>query len=142
MSGQVVRLRRLFAASCEEVFDAWLDAEGMSTWMRPGAVSSCTVQLEPHVGGQFLIVMCVADGEIVNRGEFRILERPAKLQFTWISSRWENQQTLITLEFRPHGEHCELLLTHERFPYGHSTDQLAGGWNQMLDKLVKHMTRS
>ena len=33
MSGQTVIIRRVLPASCEEVFDAWLDAVGMREWM-------------------------------------------------------------------------------------------------------------
>jgi uncharacterized protein YndB with AHSA1/START domain len=135
MNGQTVTVRKILPASCEEVFDAWLDAEGMREWMRPGAVTSCAVTLEPRVGGHFRIVMTSPDVEIVNRGEFLILERPSKLQLTWISSRWNNQETLLTVELQAAGAHCELVLTHERLPLEHSSSQLIGGWNQILEKL-------
>lgn len=135
MNAQSLTLRKTLAASCEEVFDAWLDADGMSEWMRPGPVTSCDVTLDPRVGGSFHIVMHGRGAEIVNHGEFLVLDRPAKLQFTWVSSRWANQETLITLELHPLGAQCELVLTHERFPLGHSAEQLAAGWNQILEKL-------
>ena len=57
MKGQSVTIRKVLSASCEEVFDAWLDAEGMTQWMRPGSVANCRVMLEPCIGGQFQIVM-------------------------------------------------------------------------------------
>lgn len=36
MNGQSITVRKIFAASPEEVFDAWLDPEGMREWMCPG----------------------------------------------------------------------------------------------------------
>jgi len=33
MSGQTVVVRKRLPATCEEVFEAWLDAEGMRRWM-------------------------------------------------------------------------------------------------------------
>jgi uncharacterized protein YndB with AHSA1/START domain len=125
-------------ASPEQVFDAWLDAEGMREWMRPGPVLGCEVSLEPQVGGRFRIVMTTPDGQIVNTGEFRVLQRPAKLQFTWVSSRWGYEETLVTVELYPREANCELVLTHERFPLEHSAEQLVTGWTQILDKLNTH----
>jgi uncharacterized protein YndB with AHSA1/START domain len=135
MSGQTVTLRRTLDASCEEVFDAWLDAEGMRQWMTPGPVTHCHVALDPRVNGRFQITMHGPGLEVVNTGVFRVLDRPAKLEFTWISSRWDNQETLVTLELHPLGSRCELVLTHQRFPAGHSTEQLLSGWAQILEKL-------
>ena len=108
----------------------------MREWMSPGPVTSCEVTLEPRVGGHFRIVMTAPDAVVVNTGEFRALDRPAKLQFTWISSRWANEETLITVELHPREAHCELVLTHERFPLEHSAGQLVQGWNQILEKLA------
>lgn len=142
MNRQTVTVRKLIPASCEEVFDAWLDADGMREWMRPGPVTDCIVALEPRVGGKFSIVMMLPEGEVVNRGEILTLERPSKLQFTWISSRWGNQETLVTVELQAAEAQCELLLTHERFPAEHSSDQLTGGWNQILEKLAGVLGRN
>lgn len=135
MSSQTVIVRKLLSASCEEVFEAWLDPDGMREWMKPGPVTDCAVMLEARVGGDFTIIMTSPEGETVNRGSILALERPSKLQFTWISSRWENQETLVTVELRQVGDHCELVLTHERFPVNRSSDQLSGGWNQILERL-------
>ncbi len=138
MNGQTVVIRKVLRASCEEVFDAWLDAAGMREWMRPGPVTGCEVALEPRVGGRFRIVMTAPGAQFTNTGEFRVLDRPAKLQFTWVSSRWGDQETLVTVDLNRRGAHCELVLTHERFPVEHAAGQLVTGWNQMLEKLDGH----
>lgn len=52
-----------------------------------------------------------------------------------MSSRWGEQETLITIELQAREGGCELVLTHERFPAEHSSGQLAGGWGQILEKL-------
>lgn len=135
MKRQSLEVRRMLGARREEVFDAWLSAEAMREWMRPGPVSDCEVAMESRVGGRFRIVMTSPFGEIVNEGEILVLDRPARLQFTWVSSRWEREETLVTVELREAGAGCELVLRHERFPGGHSTEQLAAGWNDMLEKL-------
>jgi uncharacterized protein YndB with AHSA1/START domain len=139
MSGQTVTIRKMLAASPEEVFDAWLDADGMRQWMRPGPVTGCEVALDARVGGHFRIIMTAPEGTIVNTGEFRVLDRPEKLQFTWVSSRWDYEETLITVELHGREAQCELVLTHERFPLQHSARQLVTGWTQILEKLGGHV---
>jgi uncharacterized protein YndB with AHSA1/START domain len=139
MSGQTVTIRKMLEASCEEVFDAWLDADGMRQWMCPGPVTSCEVALDPRVGGHFRIIMTAPHATFVNTGEFRVLDRPERLQFTWVSSRWEYEETLITVELYRRESHCELVLTHERFPLQHSAEQLVAGWSQILEKLCGHL---
>jgi uncharacterized protein YndB with AHSA1/START domain len=135
MTHATVTIRKKLPASREEVFDAWLDAEGMRQWMRPGSVADCEAVLDPRVGGRFRIVMKAPGAEYVNHGEFLLLERPSKLVFTWISSRWANQETLVTVELHARGPECELVLTHERFPTEYSVQQLETGWGQILEKL-------
>ncbi len=135
MNGQTVVIRKVLRASCEEVFDAWLDAAGMREWMRPGPVTGCEVALEARVGGRFRIVMTAPGAQFTNTGEFRVLDRPVKLQFTWVSSRWGEQETLVTVELNRRGADCEMVLTHERFPLEHAAGQLVTGWTQILEKL-------
>jgi uncharacterized protein YndB with AHSA1/START domain len=140
MSGQTVTIRKLLPASCEEVFDAWLDAEGMRQWMHPGPVTSCEVTLEPRVGGHFRILMRAPDAEYLSTGELRVLDRPSKLEFTWVSSRWNYEETLVTVDLHRREAHCELVLTHERFPHEHSAPELQEGWAKILEELSKRFT--
>ncbi|MHB1927667.1 MAG: SRPBCC family protein [Leptospirillum sp.] len=140
MTHQTVTVKKILSATCEAVFDAWLDPESVRAWMRPGPVVDCEVSLEPRVGGTFRIVMRGPAGEIVNTGTYRILDRPVKLQFTWVSSRWKNQETLVTVELTQRASDCELVLTHDRFPPDESSEQLTTGWNQILDLLARCIT--
>jgi uncharacterized protein YndB with AHSA1/START domain len=135
MIGQTVVVRKRLPASREAVFDAWLDAAAMSEWMCPGTMTGSEVTLEPRVGGRFRIVMRGPEGQVVNTGEYRVLDRPAKLEFTWVSQRWGSQETLVTVELFQRGAQCELVLTHQRFPMEHSTLQLEKGWGDILEKL-------
>jgi uncharacterized protein YndB with AHSA1/START domain len=97
--------------------------------------------MAPRVGGRFRIVMNAPEATFINTGEFLLLDRPAKLQFTWVSSRWDQQETLVTVEIHGRNAHCELVLTHERFPREHSAEQLVGGWTRILELLDRHVER-
>jgi uncharacterized protein YndB with AHSA1/START domain len=91
------------------------------------------------VGGHFSIVMTTPGAQYINSGEFLVLDRPSKLEFTWISSRWDNQETRVAVELHERASNCELVLTHGRFPDGHSLRQLEGGWGQILERLSKYL---
>lgn len=114
----------------------------MREWMQPGSATDCAVELKPRVGGEFTIITMLPDVEVVNRGEIVTLERPSKLQFTWLSSRWGNQETRVTLGLEPADTQWQLVLTHERFPVEHSSGQLTAGWNQMVEKLAGVLDRN
>jgi uncharacterized protein YndB with AHSA1/START domain len=135
-----VVLRRRIAATPEELFDAWTDADGMRDWMCPGNISSVEVRMEPRVGGSLLVVMHDADKTYEHSGQFTIVERPSKLAFTWIAAATDMQPTLVTVEFLPVGEmESELVLTHERFPRKEPADRYRGGWDQIVTRLDRYL---
>jgi uncharacterized protein YndB with AHSA1/START domain len=82
-----LEVRHTIAASPEEVFDAWTDAEFMMRWMRPGPGMDCRCQLDVRVGGGFEIDMIAPDGTTIpHTGTYRVVDRPRKLVFTWVSA--------------------------------------------------------
>jgi uncharacterized protein YndB with AHSA1/START domain len=136
MSAPIVTIRKSLSASREDVFDAWLDADGMREWMCPGPITHSEVALDPRVGGRFRIVMKAPGVDIVNTGEFRVIDRPTKLQLAWVSTRWGPEETLVTIELHARESGCELVLTHERFPESYSHKELEGGWGQIVTRLA------
>ena len=140
-TNRVVITRRL-RASREELFDAWLGAEGMRDWMCPGNILSVEVRMEPRVGGALLIIMRDAARTYEHRGEFTIIDRPSKLAFTWIAAATDQRPTLVTVEFVAIDENwSELVLTHERFLRKDVSDQYRGGWNAILERLDAYLQR-
>jgi len=133
-------VRRRIAATPEELFDAWTDADGMRDWMCPGNIRSVEVWMEPRVGGPLLVIMRDADKTYEHKGQFTIVERPSKLAFTWIAAATDMQPTLVTVEFLPMGEtESELILTHERFPRKEPADRYRGGWGQIVAGLDRYL---
>lgn len=133
-------IRRRFAATREELFDAWTDADGMRDWMCPGNIRSVEIRMEPRVGGSLLVIMHDADMTYEHKGQFTIVERPSKLAFTWIAASTDMQPTLVTVEFLSIGEtESELILTHVRFPRKEPADQYRGGWSQVVARLNTYL---
>ena len=132
-------IRKIIPVAREKVFAAWLDAEGMKSWMCPGDMSA-EAHLDPRVGGSFRIVMKGKDRNYEHTGEYQVIDPPSKLVFTWISEGTDHQPTLVTVEFFERGEHCELVLTHERFPKPEKVPGHKRGWSEIADRLAAYLT--
>ncbi len=133
-------IHRRIAATREELFDAWTDAQGMREWMCPGNILSVEVRMDLRVGGSLLIVMRDAHKTYEHGGEFTIIERPGKLAFTWIAKATDFQPTLVTVELVAVSEsETDLVLTHERFQRTEVTGQYRGGWGQIVDRLETYL---
>ncbi len=94
-----VVVRRTIAASAEDIFDCWLDPEALAAWMRPGTIRSTVAKVEPRVGGRYEIVMQGEEGAIPHSGEYRVIDRPRRLVFTWHSPYAGPAETLVTVDF-------------------------------------------
>ncbi|MEP6620116.1 MAG: SRPBCC domain-containing protein [bacterium] len=138
------RLSRTIRASREQLFSAWTEPEKVEGWWRmnqPGwAFALANIDL--RVGGRYRLGMTDPDGKLhVAVGEYREIERPARLAFTW---NWENPldsvgDTLVTIEFRDTGENTtELVLTHERFTDPARAASHERGWVQLFT-LLEHL---
>jgi uncharacterized protein YndB with AHSA1/START domain len=127
-----VTVRREIAASAEELFDAWLDPESLAVWMRPGPTTSTTIKLEARVGGAFEIIMHTPDGPVPHTGTYQEISRPRRLVFTWNSPYALNNNSLVTVEFRPMRGATEIVLTHERLPSAEMAAAHQKGWSDIL----------
>jgi uncharacterized protein YndB with AHSA1/START domain len=127
-------VRRMLPVPRERVFAAWLDPVLMARWMCPGDTRSATVELDPRVGGAFHIVMHHGRGDGDHRGEYLIIEPPARLSFTWISAHTEFRPTVVTVELFERGAGTELVLTHRDLPPGQRNAH-QGGWSDIVAKL-------
>jgi uncharacterized protein YndB with AHSA1/START domain len=133
---EAVIIRRRIAASRDEVFDAWTDAEGMRLWMCPGDIVSTVVHLDARVGGALRVVMQGATGTSEHWGEFTTVDRPVKLAFTWCAKATDFVPTLVTVElFEAANGQCDLVLKHEKFLRPDAREQYRGGWGQIVTRL-------
>lgn len=134
-----LEVRHTIAASPERVFDAWTDAERMTRWMRPGPDMRCRCELDVRVGGSFRIDMLAPDGTTLpHTGVYRVVDRPRKLVFTWVSGPTEHRETVVTVEFREVDGGTEVVLVHEGLPLGAAKPHKAG-WGLILDHLSKEL---
>ena len=140
-----VRVSQTMRATPDRLFQAWTDPKELANWWRlegdGWAFAGATLNLT--VGGRYRLAMTSPDGKShVAVGEYRQIDRPRRLVFTW---DWEDVgsrvgETIVTIEFRPAGAgQTEVVLTHERFPNGKAAHGHEWGWTQLL-RLLEQAT--
>jgi uncharacterized protein YndB with AHSA1/START domain len=139
LASAAVVVRRTIAAAAEDLFDAWLDPEAMVQWMRPNRVRRTEARVEPRVGGSYEILMLIDTGNVTHSGVYRVIDRPRRLVFTWISGPTENKETLVTVDFVRKDKHTEVIVTHEMLPES-AMPSHNDGWTAslgLLDELMQ-----
>ena len=132
-----VCITRMFNASAERVFDAWLDTQSLSKWMfGPSARDEEIVRLtnDPRVGGKFSFAVR-RQGQLVDHvGEYLAIDRPHRLAFTWGIAGSDSSRVDIEITRLANG--CELVLTHALHPdWADFAPRTQQGWTHMLEKL-------
>jgi uncharacterized protein YndB with AHSA1/START domain len=132
-----VTVRREIAAPAEELFDAWLDARSLGTWLRPGGIRETRAETDPRVGGAFRIVMVADEAEVVHEGTYREIDRPRRLVFTWSSPATQFRDSLVTVTFQPSSSSTvvdiqQIGLPDEEAQAGHHE-----GWTDALRQLSR-----
>ena len=134
-------VRRKMPAPREVVYDAWTDPEGIREWMCPGDVVSAEAVLDLRVGGSFRITMQGKDRVHVRTGTYQVVERPAKLVFTWSAVENPDEITLVTVAFIARGDESDLVITHERFSKGDVAERYERGWGTIAEKCAGYLSR-
>jgi uncharacterized protein YndB with AHSA1/START domain len=134
----VLRIERTFAATAEEVFDAWTSPEAMRRWFRPApgwSTPEATVDL--RVGGIVRVVMRGPDGRAVEAGgEYTVVDRPRRLAMTWTFDDDPSNEQLIELSFSESGGSTTVLMVNSRISTGERRDGQDRGWRRCLDELA------
>jgi uncharacterized protein YndB with AHSA1/START domain len=127
-----VKVERTIPAPQTEVFDAWLDPKV------PGNPWSMAEKLliTPHVDGFFYWLVQGTS----HYGRFTEVERPARIQHTWMSRNTSGEESTVTVTFQEKGEDTLMTLVHSGLP---DTDGGRGhekGWNFFLDNFLRKAT--
>jgi uncharacterized protein YndB with AHSA1/START domain len=134
-----VVVERILPAPPAEVFAAWTDRETLRAFMCPGNIVTTDVEVDVRVGGRFRIVMRDGDRDVEHRGEYRVVDPPRRLAFTWQSPVTGPGPTLVTIDLAPHEDGTRLVLVHEQLPNEDSATRHRRGWTGIVEKLASHL---
>src|SRR5258708_16144768 len=116
-----IKVERINPAPLNEVFDGWLDPK------IPGTPWNAAEKflLDPKVDRLFFWNLKGTS----HYGRFIQIERPGRIQHTWVSPNTLGQESVVTVTFQKQGEGTLMTLVHSDLP---DTDQARGhekGWN-------------
>jgi uncharacterized protein YndB with AHSA1/START domain len=99
-SDREIRMTRHFPAPPDLVFDAHVDCDHLKRWWGPQRYDLTVCELDLRVGGKWRFVQRGEDGqEFGFRGEFRSIERPKLLAYTFEFEDMPGHICLETLTF-------------------------------------------
>lgn len=118
------KFERTIPALPSEVFDGWLDP---------------TVPGNPWNAAEKFILDAKVDGLFYwmlkgtsHYGRFIGVERPSRIQHTWMSPNTLGQESMVTLTFKEQGEDTLLTLVHSGLPDDEAARGHEKGWNYFL----------
>jgi uncharacterized protein YndB with AHSA1/START domain len=135
--GIVLVVRRTIRASAERLFDAWTRPDQLRVWWGPRPVTCSGAEVDLRVGGRYWIANALPDGStVVIEGEFREIQRPLKLVYTWRMGQTSQESSLVTVRFEPRHEGTDVIVVHENVPTADVRESHEKGWNGCLDGLT------
>jgi len=130
-------------APAERVFEALVDPrQRVEWWTAAGRFQATHMESDLRPGGAWLLSGAGADGsQFTVRGEYRSIERPRLLEFTWLPS-WQEEAalTFVRFELEEKEGFTTVRLTH----YGHTTERSREshrGWPQLLAGLQAYLEK-
>ncbi|MCK9278069.1 MAG: SRPBCC domain-containing protein [Methanoculleus sp.] len=146
-------IQRIFAASRELVWKAWIDPELIAQWWGPRGFTAPVIRVELREGGRYLFNMRSPEGQdFWSTGVYREIVPMERLVFTdsfsdaegnvvpastyGMSGDWP-RELLATVTFEEHGGGTKMTLREAGIPAGETLDMAEAGWNESLDKLAE-----
>ena len=118
------KFERTIPAPPDGVFDGWLNPK------TPGNPWNAAEKfiLNAKVDGLFYWALKGAS----HYGRFTEIERPGRIQHTWMSPNTLGQESIVTLTFKKQGEDTLMTLVHSGLPDHELARGHENGWNYFL----------
>jgi uncharacterized protein YndB with AHSA1/START domain len=128
-----ITLSRTIPASPDAVYDVWIDPKspGGPWFGSPKAV------VQPKVDGLFYLPIEHQGRTFAHYGRFVALERPTRIEHTWMSEPTRGLETVVTITLEARNGKTELTLKHAGVPDDEEGRKHKEGWGWMLGELAK-----
>ncbi len=140
MANNTVKLHRVFAASPEKVYKAFVDADALATWLPPYGFVGKVHSMEVKVGGAYKMSFTnFTTGSIISfGGEYLEIIPNELLKYTDVFDDPNLPgQMMTTIEFRKVICGTEIFATQEGIPEMIPVEMCYLGWQESLDKLKR-----
>jgi uncharacterized protein YndB with AHSA1/START domain len=125
-----IKVERTIPAPPDEVFDGWLNPKiHGNPWNEADKYV-----LDAKVDGLFYWTLKGTS----HYGRFTQIERPGRIQHTWVSPNTLGEESTVTVTFTEQGDDTLMTLVHSGLP---DTDRGRGhekGWNYFLSIFTEH----
>ncbi|HKV52798.1 MAG TPA: SRPBCC domain-containing protein [Gemmatimonadaceae bacterium] len=122
---------RTIAAAPKDAYDAWLNREVPGTpWHE-----SDQLILDTKVDGFFYWLV----RGTAHYGRFTVLERPGRIQHTWMSRYTLGEESTVTVSFKKKGSGTLMTLVHSGLPDHEKAKTHQDGWNYFLDAFAQQL---
>jgi uncharacterized protein YndB with AHSA1/START domain len=124
---------RTIPASAEKIFDVWMNPKS------PGGpwFGAERVIWNPTVDGLFYVAM-KHEGRIwPHYGRFIEIDRPRKVEYTWVSEATKGVESVVAVRLEPRGEETEVTLRHSGVPDDELGRRHKDGWTWILSTLAE-----
>jgi uncharacterized protein YndB with AHSA1/START domain len=91
--------------------------------------------LNPQVDGLFNWIIRGTS----HYGRFSVMQRPRRIQHTWVSPNTLGEESLVTVTFEQRGDGTLMTLVHSGLPDDDKAKSHEKGWNYFLDKLADYV---
>jgi uncharacterized protein YndB with AHSA1/START domain len=127
-----VKVERAIPALPGEVFDGWLNPK------IPGNPWNMAEKLlfNPMVDGFFYWTI----RGTAHYGRFTEMDRPGRIQCTWVSPSTSGLESIVTVSFKKQGKNTLMTLVHSDLPDSDGGRGHEKGWNFFLDSFLKQFT--
>ncbi|TDS84298.1 SRPBCC family protein [Nesterenkonia aurantiaca] len=138
-------LARTFAATPEEVWEAWTDPDAAAHWYHPEGASTPreSIEMDVRVGGRYTYTMVNDDDgtRVITAGVYREVTPCQRLVFTWGDPLAEPEDTpVITLVLTPTGEGTRMTFEFRGADGAAGDNFFYDGWDSALDVLSEYLS--
>jgi len=129
-----VKVERTIPAPPGDVFDAWLDPQVPGTLWH----ENDKLIINPKVDGLWYLL---SPKGTPHYGRFVEMDRPGRIQHSWMSRNTLGEESMVTVTFQKKGESTLMTLLHSGLPNDAMAKAHDKGWNSIFDKFGNTFVR-
>ena len=132
-----ITVTRAIPAPAEQVFDVWIDPKSPGG---PWFGAERTI-MNPVVDGLFYFAVSHEGRTWPHYGRFIAIERPRRVEYTWMSEATKGVESIVAVSFETRGEQTEVTLRHTGVPDDDMGRQHQEGWTWVLSMLAERFAK-